>query len=92
MSINVSGTSSDGSPFQAAGTGFVIDQQGHIVTNDHVVDGTSSIEVNFLDGTIVKAEVVGLDRDSDLAVIKVDVPANEVKAGHTRRFRQALYR
>ncbi len=79
VSINVSGTSSDGSPFQAAGTGFVIDQQGHIVTNDHVVDGTSSIEVNFLDGTIVKAEVVGLDRDSDLAVIKVDVPANELK-------------
>src|SRR6185436_9432790 len=79
VSINVSGTSSDGSQFQAAGTGFVIDQQGHIVTNDHVVDSTSSIEVNFLDGMIVKADVVGVDRDSDLAVIKVDVPANELK-------------
>jgi 2-alkenal reductase len=79
VSINVSGTSSDGSQFQAAGTGFVIDQQGHIVTNDHVVDSTSTIEVNFLDGMIVKAEVVGVDRDSDLAVIKVDVPANELK-------------
>jgi 2-alkenal reductase len=79
VSINVSGTSSDGSQFQAAGTGFVIDQQGHIVTNDHVVDSTSTIEVNFLDGMIVKADVVGLDRDSDLAVIKVDVPANELK-------------
>ena len=79
VSINVSGTSSDGSQFQAAGTGFIIDQQGHIVTNDHVVDSTSSIEVNFIDGTIVKADVVGVDRDSDLAVIKVDVPANELK-------------
>ena len=79
VSINVSGTSSDGSQFQAAGTGFVIDQQGHIVTNDHVVDSTSSIEVNFLDGTIVSADVVGVDRDSDLAVIKVDVPAAELK-------------
>jgi len=79
VSINVSGTSSDGSQFQAAGTGFVIDQQGHIVTNDHVVDSTNSIEVNFLDGMIVKADVVGVDRDSDLAVSKVDVPANELK-------------
>jgi len=78
VSINVSGTSSDGSQFQAAGTGFIIDKQGHIVTNDHVVDSTSSIEVNFLDGTIVKADVVGVDPDSDLAVIKVDLPENEL--------------
>jgi len=78
VSINVSGTSSDGSQFQAAGTGFVIDKQGHIVTNDHVVDSTSLIEVNFLDGTIVKAEVVGVDPDSDLAVIKVDLPESEL--------------
>jgi S1-C subfamily serine protease len=79
VSINVSGNSSDGSQFQAAGTGFVIDQQGDIVTNDHVVDSTSSIEVNFLDGTIVKGDVVGVDPDSDLAVVKVDVPAAELK-------------
>ena len=79
VSINVSGTSSDGSQFQAAGTGFVIDQQGHIVTNDHVVDSTSSIEVNFLNGTIVKADVVGVDPDSDLAVIKVDLPTDQLK-------------
>ncbi len=78
VSINVSGTSADGSPFGAAGTGFVIDTNGHIVTNDHVVGEASKIEVNFLDGTIVKGEVVGLDPDSDLAVIKVDVAANEL--------------
>jgi 2-alkenal reductase len=61
------------SGFEAGeGTGFVIDQQGHIVTNYHVVQGAQEIIVNFLDGTIVRADVVGLDPDSDLAVIRVD--------------------
>jgi len=78
VSINVSGTSSDGSQFGASGTGFVVDTQGNIVTNDHVVADASQIEVNFLDGTIVKGEVVGLDPDSDLAVIKVDLPAERL--------------
>lgn len=76
VSINVSGASSDGSQFGASGTGFVIDQQGHIVTNDHVVADSDNIEVNFLDGTIVRGEIVGLDPDSDLAVIKVDLPTD----------------
>jgi S1-C subfamily serine protease len=62
----------------ASGSGFVIDKQGHIVTNNHVVDGATSIEVNFLDGTIVRGEIVGLDPDSDLAVIKVNLPENEL--------------
>ncbi len=78
VSINVSGTSSDGSQFGASGTGFVIDKNGNIVTNDHVVADASQIEVNFLDGTIVKGTVVGLDPDSDLAVIKVDLPAERL--------------
>ena len=75
VSINVSGTSSDGSQFGASGTGFVVDTNGDIVTNDHVVADASQIEVNFLDGTIVKGNIVGVDPDSDLAVIKVDLPA-----------------
>ncbi|MEP6986950.1 MAG: trypsin-like peptidase domain-containing protein, partial [Chloroflexota bacterium] len=78
VSINVSGTSSDGSQFGASGTGFVVDKNGDIVTNDHVVADASQIEVNFLDGTIVKGTVVGLDPDSDLAVIKVDLPAERL--------------
>jgi len=54
----------------------VVDTLGHIVTNNHVVDGATRIEVNFYDGRIVRAEIVGLDPDSDLAVIQVsDVPA-----------------
>lgn len=54
------------------GSGFVIDLEGHIVTNNHVVEEASYIEVTFFDGTIITAELVGRDPDSDLAVIKVD--------------------
>jgi len=78
VSINVSGTSADGSQFGASGTGFVVDTNGDIVTNDHVVADASQIEVNFLDGTIVKGNIVGVDPDSDLAVIKVDLPAERL--------------
>src|SRR5262245_53259446 len=78
VSINVLGQSAAQGDFAATGTGFVIDTDGHIVTNNHVVDSASEIEVNFLDGTIVKGSVVGLDPDSDLAVLKVDVPADKL--------------
>ncbi len=78
VSINVVGLSQDGNLFSAGGTGFVIDKDGHIVTNNHVVDGAERIEVNFLDGTIVRGQVVGLDPDSDLAVLKVDLPADRL--------------
>ena len=57
---------------QALGSGFVWDNQGHIVTNDHVVNGATSIEVTFADGATVPAQVVGTDPYADLAVIKVD--------------------
>jgi serine protease Do len=73
-----------GSPFgqtvpqQVQGSGLVWDTQGHIVTNNHVVDGASQIEVVFSDGTIVPATVVGADSQSDLAVIQVNVPASEL--------------
>lgn len=58
---------------EGSGSGFVYDTGGHIVTNDHVVQGARSIMVHFPDGTEVSAEVVGTDADSDIAVIKVDV-------------------
>lgn len=81
VSINVIARS-EGNNFQSqngfvsgTGTGFVIDTAGHIVTNDHVVQGAERIEVNFFDGRIARAEIVGNDPDSDLAVIQVsDVP------------------
>ncbi|NJL95441.1 MAG: trypsin-like serine protease, partial [Anaerolineae bacterium] len=58
---------------EGLGSGFVYDMQGHIITNFHVVDGAQSIDVTFYDGTLARAEVVGTDRDSDLAVIRVNV-------------------
>lgn len=78
VSISVVGSSDQLGVFGSSGTGFVIDKQGHIVTNNHVVDGADQIEVNFLDGTIVEGTVVGLDPDSDLAVLRVDIPADEL--------------
>ena len=65
--------------FQTAlGSGFVWDQDGHIVTNNHVINGADQIEVTFSDGTIVPATLVGADPDSDLAVINVDVPTAQL--------------
>jgi len=60
------------------GSGFVIDKEGHIVTNYHVVEGASEIQVTFTSGIKIRGEVIGTDLDSDLAVIKVDLPAEDL--------------
>jgi 2-alkenal reductase len=54
-----------------AGTGFVWDGAGHIVTNDHVVSGAAEVAVRFASGQVVRADVVGLAPNYDLAVIRV---------------------
>ncbi len=61
---------------QAQGSGFVYDSKGDVVTNQHVVDGATSISVKFWDGTTKKATVVGTDASDDLAVIHVDAPSS----------------
>lgn len=61
-------------PSRSAGSGFLWDDQGHIVTNRHVVDGADRIIVVMSDGAQTDAEIVGDDADSDLAVIKIDDP------------------
>jgi S1-C subfamily serine protease len=61
-----------------SGSGFVIDLDGRIVTNAHVVEDANTIEVYFLDGTITRAELVGLDLDADIAVIQVDLPEDRL--------------
>ncbi len=69
------------SPFfnpQGQGSGFVYDKNGYIITNNHVVEDATKITVTFFDGVQTEAEVVGTDADSDLAVIKVDVPPAEL--------------
>ena len=76
------------------GTGFVVDKEGHIVTNYHVTSDVKELEVHFPSGLKVYGTVIGTDLDSDLAVIKVDVdPAllipltlgdsNAIKVGQT---------
>jgi len=59
---------------EALGSGFMYDTDGHIITNNHVVEGANKVTVTFLDGAAYKANIVGTDPYSDLAVIKVDVP------------------
>jgi len=66
------GQANPGAYAYAAGSGFVYDNQGHLVTNAHVVEGADRIEITFPDGTQMHATVVGIDPDSDLAVIKAD--------------------
>ncbi len=61
---------------QGEGSGFVWDKDGHIVTNNHVVEDASEVLVVFPDGTEAPAEVLGADPNADLAVIRVDVPAS----------------
>src|SRR5436190_12427162 len=69
-----------GSPFgfpqqqrgTATGSGFVIDKQGYILTNAHVVNGASNIQVHFGQGDPVSAKLVGKDVSTDLALIKID--------------------
>jgi serine protease Do len=58
-------------PMTSMGSGFVIDPSGVIVTNNHVVEGAETIEVRFQDDSVLKAELVGRDPKTDLAVIRV---------------------
>lgn len=60
------------------GSGFMFDSQGHILTNYHVVETAEQIEVVFTSGYRVKGEIVGTDLDSDIAVIQVDAPSDEI--------------
>jgi putative serine protease PepD len=60
----------------AQGSGFVYDEAGHVITNQHVVGDAQSASVRFPDGSVHDAEVVGTDPSTDLAVLRVDAPAS----------------
>jgi len=60
------------------GSGFVFDSEGHVVTNQHVVEGASEVEVSFASGFKAHGTVIGSDVDADVAVIKVDAPADQI--------------
>jgi len=61
-------------PREGSGSGFVFDLQGNIVTNYHVIENASEIEVLLADGPAHPAELVGADRFSDLAVVRIEAP------------------
>jgi S1-C subfamily serine protease len=72
-------TSTDGQfqeSSQALGSGFVLDKEGHIVTNYHVIDGATSIEVRFSNDDTLKATLVGSDPSTDVALLKVEANAD----------------
>jgi putative serine protease PepD len=80
VEITAATTEAASSPFgqaqrqQAQGSGFVYDRDGHVVTNQHVVDGAESISVKFWNGATYDAKIVGTDASTDLAVLEVDAP------------------
>ncbi|HVG97635.1 MAG TPA: trypsin-like peptidase domain-containing protein [Chloroflexota bacterium] len=59
------------------GSGFIADGQGHVITNNHVISGTTRAMLRLVDGTNVPAEVVTTDTQNDLAVLKADLPAGK---------------
>ena len=71
VSVDVAATSEAG---PGGGSGFVVDEAGHIVTNQHVVEGAEEISVRFADDVRREAEVVGQDPSTDVALIQVDAP------------------
>ena len=68
-----------GGTSQAEGSGWVYDSSGNVVTNQHVVDGATAIKVKLQSGKTYTGKLVGADASTDLAVIKIDAPASELK-------------
>src|SRR6266850_3514468 len=59
-------------PTHGVGSGFIIDPKGYILTNYHVIDGASRITIGMLSGERFRARVIGVDKETDLAVLKID--------------------
>lgn len=74
VSVDVSSEQGPG-----GGSGFVLDENGHIVTNQHVVDGAGSVSVSFSDGERRAAEVIGEDPSTDIAIIRTEAPEDALQ-------------
>jgi S1-C subfamily serine protease len=75
-------------PQRGSGSGFIIDTRGHIVTNNHVVEDAKSVEVTLADGKKVPAKLIGRDPLNDLAVVKIEIPREQlhiVRFGDSRK-------
>ena len=81
--VDITTSSTSSSPFgtqqaEGEGAGVVYDKRGDILTDEHVVAGAQSVTVHFQDGTNASATVLGTDPSTDVAVIKVNVPASQL--------------
>jgi len=76
VQVVVSGQAGSGRMGGGSGSGFVVDKNGYILTNQHVVEGGRAISVRFNDGASREAQVAGTDKGNDLALLKVDLPSN----------------
>jgi S1-C subfamily serine protease len=65
-------------PSEGAGSGSVFDRQGHILTNNHVVDGAKEIQVTLYDGKNYEARLIGKDETTDIAVLKIEAPVESL--------------
>jgi S1-C subfamily serine protease len=65
-------------PREGTGSGSILDKQGHILTNYHVVEDARQISVTLFDGTSYQAKLIGSDPNNDLAVLKIDAPADKL--------------
>lgn len=74
VQVVVAGRAAGGPMGAGAGSGFVVDPRGYLLTNAHVVEGARAVSVRFSSGATREAEVVGTDRGNDLALLKVDLP------------------
>ena len=61
-------------PTRGVGSGFIIDPKGYILTNNHVIEGATRITIGLLTGERFRGKVIGIDKETDLAIIKVDAP------------------
>lgn len=77
VAIQVSGASGAG-----AGSGVVLDEEGRILTNNHVVQGADTLQIMMMDGRLFRAEIVGTDPTTDLAVVQIENPPEELVPGN----------
>jgi S1-C subfamily serine protease len=68
-----------GTPAEGLGSGFMIDDEGNILTNYHVVADATQIQVTLADGTTADAEIIGSDPGNDIALIRADLPSDQIK-------------
>jgi S1-C subfamily serine protease len=76
VEIQAIGQTMSGTQAYGSGSGFVVDARGLILTNNHVIEGSRAVSVRFTNGEQREAQVLGTDRGNDLALLKVDLPAN----------------